>query len=394
MPTIRRGLRRGIVVAAVLTFIGAHTVVAVDWAPASFISSSGAAGAPMQSTAVTGQQTVHVAFTDQSGPGAVAMYRRSADGGLTWGTAVEVSRPEAFGATALALESEASNLDLVIGEFDAADNFFLWYRRSVNEGTEWSDPVRLTPLVGDAGKADVARSGNRVTVAWTDGATGRVYARISTDGGVTFRSRELVGHTNNQPYSDFDSYDGWVAVAETGGIIGVAWKRDDHTLVFKRRLNTNWTAPATLSETADGLYVTLMGSGSRVAVGYTSAVNGHWRATLRRSLNTGATWRSPVLVGERDSWFPIFEMRGGVLRAAYSRCLEVINRQCTREAAYYRTSANDATDWSASSKVSRKGDSPRAFAVGLGALSGGRSVVVYGRIDASEEQSLLARKTL
>ena len=396
MPTIRRRLRLSFVLAAALILIGTQAVVAVDWSSASAISTSGAAGASMQSTAVTGTQTVHVAFTDQAGPGAVAMYRRSTDGGATWEDPVEISRPEAFGATALALESTGTTLDLVIGEFDASDNFFLYYRTSSNEGVDWSEPMRLTPLTGDAGKADVSRSGSRVTVAWTDGATGRVLVRVSTDGGATFGHRTEVGVTSNQPYSGFDSYDAWVAVADAGGTINVAWKRSDRILRTRRSTNAgeSWRPVVTLSQTADNLYVTLMAAGDKVAIGYTSAIEGHWRATLRRSTNEGRTWRAPVLVGGRDSWFPIFELRGGLLRAAYSRCTEMTNTQCLTEAAFLRLSQNFGTDWSASSQASRPAHGPYAFAVGLGALSDDRSVVIYGRINETEQQSLFARRTL
>jgi hypothetical protein len=114
---------------------------------------------------------------------------------------------------------------------------------------------------------------------------------------------------------------------------------------------------------------------------------------MRRSMDEGSTWKSAVRVGGRDSWFPIFEIRGRLLRTAFSRCVEDVERDCVHEVAYFRTSRDFGRDWSNTSRVSRSGDTPFAFATGLGALADDRSVVVFGRINEDEEQALFARTT-
>ena len=394
MLTFGPVLRRAVVIATVLATIGSQAVTAVEWDAVSTISNSGTASAPLQSTAVTGLQSVHVAYTDQVGEGAFAMYRRSNDGGANWEPPVDLSRDGAFGSTSLAIESEGSILDLVIGELDGLGNFVLWYRHSIDEGANWSEPLRLTPLTGQAGKADVSRSGSRVTVAWTDADTGGVFVKTSTNGGSNFNPRVRVGETNNQPYAD-DSYDAWVAVADDANTVHVAWKRNDRTLRVKRSTDggASWGSSRTLADRTDGLYISLTAAGKKVFVGYTSAVEGHWRASMRRSMDKGRTWKSAVRVGGKDSWFPIFEFRAGLLRTAFSRCIEDVERDCVHEAAYFRTSDDFGGHWSATARASRLGDTPFAFATGLGALSDDRSVVVFGRIDEDEEQALFARAT-
>ncbi len=394
MPTTGLALRRAVVTAAVLAVIGSQAVTAVEWNAVATISNSGTASAPLQSTAVTGTQTVHVAYTDQVGEGAFALYRRSTDGGANWEPPVDLSRDEAFGSTSLAIESDGTTVDLVIGELDALGHFALWYRRSMDEGANWSPPLRLTSVNGQAGKADVSRSGSRVTVAWTDSVSGTVYVRTSTDGGGDFGPRVRIGETSNQPYAN-DSYDAWAAVADDAGTINVAWKRNDRTLRVKRSTSggAGWSSSRTLADRTDGLYISLVAAGKKVFVGYTDAVEGHWRATMRRSMDEGATWKSSVRVGGQDSWFPIFEVRGRLLRTAFSRCVEDVERECVHEVAYLRTSQDFGRGWSATSKVSRSGDTPFAFATGLGALADDRTIVVFGRIDADEEQALFARST-
>lgn len=388
--------RLGIVLGAALILIGAQAVLAADFLKAVKLSSSDMASAPLQSTAVTGTDTVHVAFTENAGTGAIAMYRRSTDDGATWEDAVDMSVPGSFGSTALALEADDSTLDLVTSEFDADGNSALYHRTSANEGVDWSEPKRLTPLDGAAGKADVARAGDRVTIVWTDAVKGAVRARISTDGGLTFGHKMRIGATDNQPYPNLDAYDAWAAVDDAGGVINVAWKRTNSILRTRRSTDagSTWSTPVTLSETADNLFVTLMAKKDKVAIGFTSAVNGHWRASLRRSTNHGETWRPLVLVGGRDSWGPIFELKNGWLRAAFSRCLEMAGGQCEAEAAFLRHSGTFGARWGSTTRLSQYSHTPRAFPVGIAPLRSCLSTAIYSRIKASGEQVLFSREPL
>jgi len=373
-----------------MTIVVSQVAAAVTWGPPVAISATGAAGAHLTSTTISSTQTVHVAYTESSA-GLVAMYRRSADGGASWGAPKRISRAAAYGAIALAIDNDKRRLGVVIGEFDASNNFVIWYRQSTNNGTTWAAPIRLTPKVGDAGMADVALSGARVSVVWTDGANGRIYARVSTDGGLTFAPKVQVGSTTNQPYAGSSSYDGFAVVADAAGTLNVAWKSDDHTVQVRPSADgTVWPVPRMLATNADGRQTTIAAFGARVVVGYTSAVSGHWRATWRRSSDAGGAWKAARLVGGRDSFRPVFAFRNGVLRAAFSRCTV---SDCSVEAAFLRTSANFGTVWSTPVRVNAKAQTPGAVPVGVGGLASGASVVTYAYYYDGGGSFLYARKT-
>jgi hypothetical protein len=320
------------------------------------------------------------------------MYRRSGDGGSTWSDPVQLSGPGANGALAQALNRfGTATIDAVWLEFDAQNHFHAWYRRSLNNGFDWGDRIRLTSLTGDAGTADVARFGDRVTVAYTDGATGQVNVRISTDGGETFAPKRQVGVTSNQPYSDADSYDGFVGVVDASGTITVVWDSDDTTLLAKRSTNggATWSAATTLATNADGRQTTILSAAAKVIVGYTSLVNNRWRATQRRTLDEGVHWQPAGLVGGEDSFLPVFGYGGGVLRLAYERCLS----SCSQSRAFFETSSDFGATWTTFTQVNDADHTPYAYPVGVVPAAGGQTVVIYTTVNGVEQSFIYARRT-
>lgn len=393
MPSIRRALRASVILSTAFTLVWSQAATAVTWGTVAVISDSGHAYGSYHSTAaVTGTETVHVVFSEDDPTDPVVMYRRSIDGGTTWDPAVEISRPEASLAYAGAFRASGTTLDLVTFESNGSGEWRLWYRRSINEGVDWSDPMRLTPLDGNAGAPDVARSGDRVTVAYTDGNSGKIYVRVSTDGGDTFGAKQLIASTTNQPFQGDDSYDGFVQAVDAAGTINVAWDSSARRIMTRRSRNggSSWGTARTLATNAYGSIITAVASNAKVIVGYTSAVDGFWRATARRSIDEGHTWKGAQLIGGRRSFDPIFAIRDGVYRVTFEHCTTT---DCSSVETLFSTATNGGGPWQTPVRVSRKADTPAAFPVGIGALDDGRSVVVYGHVDGSGDAFIYSRTT-
>jgi hypothetical protein len=363
---------------------------ALAWDDPDVISESGHASAFLQSTAAVDGERIHVAYSDRAGGMTTAVYRRSPRG-ETWKEPVILSDPGAFGAVSFGLDADEANVDVVIGEFDASGRYVLWYRRSLNHGRDWQAPKRLTPLAGDAGKADVARDGDRVTVIWTDRDTGKIFVRTSTDGGATFGVRRQVAQTNAQPYPGQDAPDGHPVIGDADGTINIAWNANNHTIRARRSRDggATWGPVTALATNADGQEITLMAVRDRIVVGYTATVNGFARATQRRSRNSGGTWLAAGHVAGKNSSRPIFDFHHSRLFVTYGKCL---TGECQEEATYHRLSLNFGADWLGIQRASLSSDTPRAFPVGLGAADGGRTVVLYVRETSSGDHYLYGRK--
>jgi len=64
----------------------------------------------------------------------------------------------------------------------------VYYRRSMDGGMTWDQPVRLTEIPGSCRRPDLAVAGQEVHVVWVDASSGRegVYYRSSVNGGTTW----------------------------------------------------------------------------------------------------------------------------------------------------------------------------------------------------------------
>jgi hypothetical protein len=390
-PTARI-LRRSAALATILALIVSATALAVTWSSTVAVSASGHAFALPEAVVVTGTQKVHVFYTEH-GTAYQAWYRQSADGGATWAAPVRISHAAATGAEASAINRDGTTLDVVYFEWDASGNTRIWYRQSVNAGTSWSSPLALTPSVGDAGKADIARAGTRVTFTYTDGVSGKVYVRISTNGGVSFGARVALGTTTNQPYLPAVSYDGYASDGDSAGTITVVWDSSSTTIKMRRSTDggANWSLPVTLETHSYGHWITLTTASAKIMIGYKFKTTGGSRATQRHSGDEGLHWTAAAYVDGVPSGPPVFAYGGGIWRTAYERCTV---SDCSSSATFYRTSSDFATTWSVESQASQSTHTPRAYPGGVGVIANGQSVVVYTHFDGGSMENLYARRTV
>jgi hypothetical protein len=390
MPTIGSRARRATALALGLTLVVAASASALEWRPVSTISGSGVAFSTVKGTAVTGNRTVHVIYSERVQHGFVAKYRRSMDGGLTWARPVRLSHSGPQNANALALDStEPTILDTIVTEFDEQGHFVLWYRRSLDNGSSWEDPIRLTRRLGDAGDADVARDGNRVAVVYTNGETGDILVRVSNDGGLTFGAAVKVGITTYRPYRPrSDSFDGFAAIEASNGVINAAWHRTRARISSRDSTDgTTWTPRQEITPLSAGLPISMTADGNRIFVGYTQLNFGNTRAALRRSTDNGATWELNQRPGPRDSLRPTLAFRDGRLWFAYT--------QFTNRHGFtvdLRFSDTRGRTFAAPDRVSRPVDEPFAVAEGVGALASDKAAVIYER-QTARRSFLLARRT-
>jgi hypothetical protein len=393
MRPIGRTLRRSVVLATVLALVASATALAVTWSSPVAVTTSGHGYAQPESVVVTGTQRVHVFYTEHV-TAYKAYYRQSPDGGATWAAPVRLSHSTAYGAAASAINRYGNTLDVVWWEWDASFNYRIWYRQSLDAGAHWSTPIALTPAVGDAGKADIARAGDRVTFTYTDGASAKVYVRISTNGGASFGARMLIGTTTNQPFLPATSHEGFASDGDSAGTITVVWDSSSTTIKMRRSTDggVTWGTTVTLETHSYGRWISLTTSSAKIIIGYLFSTAAGARATQRHSSDEGLHWTAAAYVGAGAlSFVPSFAYGGGILRAVYERCTTT---NCSSSATFYRTSGDFGSTWSAESQASASIHTPYAYPDGVGVLPNGQSVVIYEHNNGSGTTNLYSRMTV
>jgi hypothetical protein len=146
---------------------------------------------------------VHVVWRSLSGGRGEIVYRRSTDGGgdVRGGSGNLSSTVGESSAPAVAA---SGNNVYVVWSDNSPGNFEILYRRSTDGGASFGDTVNISDASGSAGPPNtapaVAASGNNVYVVWGDHGRNISYRR-STDGGADFGSTV---HISNDFESTFN----------------------------------------------------------------------------------------------------------------------------------------------------------------------------------------------
>jgi len=237
---------------------------------------------------------VHVTWGDLRDGNSEIYYKRSIDGGLTWGADTRLTNNSSISKYS-SITSSGSNVHIVW--FDGRDgNPEIYYKNSIDGGDTWSSDLRLTSNSGFSYIPVVAASGSVVHVAWYDSTAGNweLYYKRSTDNGSSWGADSRL--TNNSGESK------WPAIAVSGSTVHLSWveKRSGgtYTIYYKRSTNggTSWGAEvAVTKKNYFNLYPCLAVNGSIVHLVYQNLSNvTKYDIAYNSSVNGGATWGSEV----------------------------------------------------------------------------------------------------
>jgi hypothetical protein len=106
----------------------------------------------------------------------------------------------------------------------------IFYRRSTDGGSTWGEPVRLTEAAGESLRPSLAVAGSNVHIAWFDKRHGpaEIYYRQSLDKGVTWSPVEQM--TDSGDRSERPS------IALTADTVHIVWVEEGRAVVYGRRL--------------------------------------------------------------------------------------------------------------------------------------------------------------
>jgi hypothetical protein len=346
-----------------LSLVLVSDALGVSWIANRALTAGGFAWAWAGSLAVSSTTIAHAVYEERVVGNWGVYYRRTANSGTTWATPIRLSRASVCDAGAPSIDAYGSGVDAVWLESDdilAGLDTVIMYRRSTDAGVSWADAVPLTPSQESAGMPRVARRGAFLAVTWTNEANGKVYVRVSKDGGVTWQPRVYLGTTTRKLGT---RYEGFPVVGIGTGVTYVSFYSAAHTLKIRRSTTSGatWWGGIALATNGSGWDPTVAAAGSTVIVGYAATTSTDSWTVIRRSTDKGAHWGTPIALSARTSYpsfSPVLSVRGTRWMAIYERCS---SNSCAASDVLYRASGTSGRTWSAPVRASvrvRKWEAP------------------------------------
>jgi hypothetical protein len=187
-------------------------------------------GSDGPSVSVSGS-AVHVVWYDSRDGNYEIYYKRSIDGGISWGAETRLTN-NSFLSTKVSVAVSGSVLNVTW--VDTRDSYNeIYYKRSTDGGTSWEADTRLTIHTGTSSASDpsVSVSGSVVHVVWHDDRDGNteIYYKSSSDGGVSFGTDTRLTNNTAGSYYSF--------VSASGSVVHVIWqeKRDGNEEIYYKR---------------------------------------------------------------------------------------------------------------------------------------------------------------
>jgi hypothetical protein len=240
------------------------------------------------------QNNIHVVWYDDRHGYYEIYYKRSTDDGLTWGSDVRLTN---------AVQDSEDPVLYVIGTSvhvvwsDWRDgNWEIYYKRSTNNGVNWTSDVRLTNSTGFSEHPQIVttQDGQTIHVVWQDYRDGNyeIYYKRSTDGGVNWGSdTRLTNATGNSR---------WPSLAISGTTIHLTWT-DNRTgtefIYYKKSTNNgiNWTSDVSVVDQMSAVSsIALSNNGQLVHLVWMDYRHGTNNSEIyyKRSVDAGASWEA------------------------------------------------------------------------------------------------------
>ena len=238
--------------------------------------------------AVSGS-VVHVVWHDERDGNYEIYYKRSLDGGTNWESDVRLTNASAS-SDAASIAVSGSNV-YVVWEDERDRNYQIYYKLSADRGASWGEETPLTKTYAQSENPCVSASGSDVHVVWQDNRHGNyeMYYKRSTDGGLSWAADARL--TTGSSYSYLPS------VSVSGSTINVVWEdiRDGRyeNIYHKRSTDAglSWDKDTLLtSPTADAHHASVSVSGALAYVVWFDNRDGNYEIYYKRSTDGGANW--------------------------------------------------------------------------------------------------------
>jgi carboxyl-terminal processing protease len=188
----------------------------MNWEPD--IRMTNAVNNSVRPAVVLSGSVVHVVWHDWRDDYFAIYYKRSDNGGVSWGSDTCLTSNSPW-AVSCAIAVFGSAVHIAWRDY-RDDNDEIYYKRSTDGGLTWGEDIRLTNNAEEQKFPSISVSGSVVHVVWQDLRDGNyeIYYRRSLDGGTTWESDNWL--TNDPSASQSPS------IASYGSDVHVVWYDD------------------------------------------------------------------------------------------------------------------------------------------------------------------------
>ena len=282
--------RMAMMILALGLFLSAQTARA-DWSAARRLTwTADASDTPAVAADTTG--SVHVAWSDYTPGNPEIYYKKSGDGGATWGAVKRITWTSGDSFAPTLASDSGGGIHLVWYDNTPGGNE-IYYRKSTDGGSTWGAVTRLTWTSGDSVFPVIALDGNdRVHVLWSDDTPGNsdIYYRRSSEGGATW------GAVTRLTWSSGSSQTPAAAIGP-GDAVHVAWVDDTpgNPEIYYRKSTDGgaaWSAVQRLTSTSGKSYspALAVNSSNVVHIVWEDTTAGNYELDFKRSGDGGLTW--------------------------------------------------------------------------------------------------------
>ncbi|MBI5404218.1 MAG: exo-alpha-sialidase [Ignavibacteriae bacterium] len=265
--------------------------------------------------AVSGS-TVSVVWQDSRDGNAEIYCKRSTDGGANWGPDTRLTNNSA-NSWQPCIAASGSNV-CIVWQDGREGNMEIYCKYSADGGASWGSDIRLTNNTAVSSYPSVAVSGSYIHIAWFDERDGNreIYYKLSADGGKNWGSDTRM--TNNIEASHYPS------IAASGSNVYIVWtdQRDGNREIFCKISadnGTNWGADFSLKKSLSSHYASVAFSGSNVHVVWVEGVYGNDEIFYNHSGDGGATWEEATRLTDSkgNSWYPSVAVSGSTVHVIW-----------------------------------------------------------------------------
>ena len=243
----------------------------------------------------------------------------------------------------------AANGDVVhaVWADDGDGNLEIYYKRSVDGGITWGPDLRVTSNTAESHHPSVSVSGSVLHVVWQDNRDGNfeIYYKRSTDGGIGWGGDTRL--TNDSAESRYPS------AAVSGQAIHVVWydSRDGNEEIYYKRSTdggSSWGTDTRLSnDPAWSTFASVSVSGSVVLVVWADLRDAGWEIYYKRSADGGISWGPETRLTYSIRWaeYPSVSVSGSVVHVVWQ------DDRHTTEEVYYIRSTDGGASWGAETRL-------------------------------------------
>jgi hypothetical protein len=301
----------------------------VTWGPD--IRISGHPGSDSFPLLAVSGSTVHLVFLRDNGTAqSASYYKRSTDGGDTWGPDVLLGNTKWWPGVAAA----GSMVYVSLNGSLAADNSEVFFRRSTDNGTSWEPEQQISNAVGRSEDPAIAADGPYVYLVWNDdrdnlgGGGMAVYYRRSPDMGMTWGPETALTRAPEFTY--------FPTIYPSGPDVDVSYGDRqtgfyDIYYLHSADFGSTWGERQQMTQTpVNELYPAIAREGSELHLLWTETM-----VRYRHSGDGGTTWDPMVpLVGQ--GCFPFVAVQGGTVHVIF------LSERDGHKAIYYKRYAGGA----------------------------------------------------